>query len=141
MANLIGTDISTLAQRLEQIYIDEAWDQLSEAYSPEVLLDVHVPQWRFQIQGSEGAIEWFKNTTSHMKGFRVPWTRVTATESLIVLEWEVHADGDDGEHLCREVDLFHLEDGRVAHHVIFCTGMWDPATIARQRDEAPMVRW
>jgi hypothetical protein len=132
---------TTLAERIEHCYRNEDWTPMADIYKPDVLLDVHVPQWRFQLQGADAAIGWFTDTTDNMSGFRVAWTRLTATDQAIVLEWEVHAGSDDDDHLCRQIDLFHLDGGRVAEHVIFCTGMWDPATIARQRSEEPMVRW
>lgn len=135
------TSPTALAERIERCYHSKDWTPMADIYKADVLLDVHVPQWRFQLQGAAAAIGWFTDTTDNMPGFRVTWTRATATDKAIVLEWEVRAGSDDEEHLCREVDLFHLAGDRVAEHVIFCTGMWDPATIARQRREAPMVRW
>jgi len=47
----------------------------------------------------------------------------------------------DDDQLCRQVDILHGDGTRIQSHVIFCTGMWDQATIQRQRAEAPMVRW
>ena len=47
----------------------------------------------------------------------------------------------DGEHLCRQADVLHGEGNTITEHVVFCTGMWDAATVARQKAEAPMIRW
>ncbi len=141
MSGMTSVQTEGIAQALERAYVEEDWDRLGEVYRPDVLLDVNVPLWRFQLKGADAAVTWFKQTSGHFRGYRVPWTRVTASDELLVIEWELRTDGDDGENLCREVDLLRLDDGQVTEHVIFCTGMWDAATVARQRAEAPIIRW
>ena len=141
MSGVTSVQTEGIAQALERAYVDEDWDRLAEVYRPDVLLDVNVPFWRFQLKGADAAVTWFKQTSGRFRGYRVPWTRATASDELLVIEWELRTDGDDGENLCREVDLLRLDDGHVTEHVIFCTGMWDAATVARQRAEAPIIRW
>ena len=34
---------------------------------------------------------------------------------------------------------FRKRDGAVVEIVVYCTGHWDPATVARHAAEAPMV--
>jgi glycine/D-amino acid oxidase-like deaminating enzyme len=131
----------TLAQHVERCYRTENWDSLTEIYAPEVLLDVNVPSWRFQIQGRDAPIGWFKEQIARFENFRVTWVQATPTEDGVVVEWEMHTSEGDNEQLCRQVDILHGDGARIHTHVVLCTGMWDPATIARQRTEAPMVRW
>ena len=130
-----------LAQHVERCYRTEDWDGLAEIYAPEVLLDVHVPLWRFQIQGHAAPIGWFKEQIAHFDNFRVTWVRATPTQDGVVVEWEMHVGAGEDDGLCRQVDILHGDGSAIHTHVVLCTGMWDKATIERQRAEAPMVRW
>lgn len=135
------TTAATLAERVERCYRTADWDGLRNIYTPDVLLDVHVPEWRFQLQGPDALIGWIKEQTSQFTNFRVTWVRATPTDGGVVVEWEMHEGSPDDDHLCRQVDILHGDGQRVSEHVIWCTGMWDAPTIARQKAEAPMVRW
>lgn len=42
--------------------------------------------------------------------------------------------------LWREAHVFHTAGEAIAEHVVYCSGHWDPAKIAKQAAEAPMVR-
>src|SRR6266567_5455437 len=125
----------TLAQHAERCYQTEDWDDLAAIYAPDVLLDVHVPSWRFQLQGRDTAIGWFKEQVARFENFHVTWVSANPTEGGVVVEWEMRTGDDDNEQLCREVDILHGDGARIHTHVIWCTGMWDPATIVRQRAE------
>ena len=46
----------TLAQHVERCYRTEDWDSLTEIYAADMLLDVHVPQWRGVV------VEWEMRT-------------------------------------------------------------------------------
>ena len=131
----------TLAQHVERCYRTEDWDGLAEIYATDVLLDVHVPLWRFQVQGPNVVVDWYKEQISHFDKFRVTWVRATPMEGGVVVEWEMRTGEGDNEQLCREVDILHGDGMRIHTQVVWCTGMWDQETIRRQRAEAPMVRW
>jgi len=138
----MATKTETLTDRVEQAIQDLDLDPIRDLYHDDVVLDVHVPTWRFQAQGPDALLNWYRDTVSHMPNPRTVWTRATPTADGAIVEWELRV-GPEGaeEHLCREVDIFHTDGDRITEHVIWCTGMWDPATIARQKAEAPMVRW
>ena len=137
------TETETLVQHIERCYRTSDWDALAEIYTSDVLLDAQVPGWRFQLQGPDAVTGWWKEQVSHFDRFRVTWVRATTTDDGAVVEWEMRGGEPDSEHeyLCREVDVLHGDGERIHTHVISCTGLWDPATIARQKAEAPMVRW
>jgi hypothetical protein len=131
----------TLAQHVERCYRTQDWDSLAEIYRPDVVLDVHPPTWRFQLQGPEALIGWWKAQVANLENFRVTWLRATPTQDGVVVEWEMRAGEGDNERLCRQVDVLHGDGTHIELHVMSCTGVWDHATIKRQQAEAPMIRW
>jgi hypothetical protein len=135
------TTTAELADAVRRCYEAEDWGGLAALYAPDVLLDVHPPGWRYQIQGADAAAAQWKAILDQFDDFRVAWVRATPTATGAVVEWEMHTGRGDGEHLCRQVDILHGDGTRITEHVVFCGGMWDAATIARQKAEAPIVRW
>lgn len=132
---------TTLADTVRRCYETLDWDGLAALYAPDVILDMHPPGWRYQTQGAEAASAQWKAIISQFDDFRVTWVRATPTDDGVVVEWEMHAGHGDDEHLCRQADVLHGDGTRITEHAAFCTGMWDAATIARHKAEAPMIRW
>ena len=135
------TTTTELAERLEQAFKGLDLDSVRDLYDSDVILDVNVPGWRFQFQGPDAVLGWWNQTVSHMPKPRTVWTCATPTEDGAIIEWELRIGDTDESGLCREVDIVHTDGERITSHVLFCTGMWDSETIARQKAEAPMVRW
>ena len=135
------TTTANLADTVRRCYEKLDWDGLAALYAPDVLLDMHPPGWRYQMQGAEAASAQWKAIIDQFEEFRVTWVRVTPAADGVVVEWEMHTGHGDSEHLCRQADVLHGDGNAITEHVVFCTGMWDAATIARQKIEAPMVRW
>jgi len=117
------------------------WDAITDTYAPDVLLDMNLPTWRFQLQGREAAGQYFAEQTKGLRNLRTSQHRVFRTDDGVIIEEEMHFDGDDGEYLWRAVDIFRLDGNTVTEHTEYCTGCWPPDQITRQADEAPMVRW
>ena len=135
------TETTTLADRLVGALRDADWAGLTATYAPDVLLDMNLPMWRFQVQGREAASQYFGEQIARFVNLRSTQLRVHRADDTLVVEEEMRFDGDGGEHLWRAVELFRLDGEHVAEHTQYCTGVWAPADIARQADEAPMVRW
>jgi hypothetical protein len=135
------TTTTNLTETVRRCYEASDWDGLAALYAPDVLLDMHPPGWRYQIQGADAASGQWKAIIDHFEDFRVTWVRATPTDGGVVVEWEMHTGHGDGEHLCRQADILHAGAGKITEHVVFCGGMWDAATIARHKTEAPMIRW
>lgn len=108
-------------------------------YRADALLDANVPEWRFQLQGS-AAIRELLEHEEFAAGFRLAGWRAVPTAGGAVIETAVALSGPGGERRAREVHILHGSDGLVAEHVLYCTGIWEPATVERQAREAPMVR-
>jgi hypothetical protein len=135
------TTTTSQTDTVRRCYETQDWDSLAALYAPDVLLDMHPPGWRFQIQGADDVAAQWKAIIDQFEDFRVTWVRATPTERGVVLEWEMYTGHGDREHLCRQVDILHGDGAAITEHVVFCGGMWDAATIARQKAEAPMIRW
>jgi SnoaL-like domain len=138
---MTNTSTRDLADRVETAIKGLELESVRELYHPDVVLDVHVPGWRFQLQGPDALIGWYNEQVTHMPKPRTVWTRATPTADGAIVEWELRIGDTDESGLCREVDILHTDGELITEHVIWCTGMWDADTIARQKAEAPMVRW
>ena len=137
----MGTTTDTVTERLVDAMRRADWDAITDTYAPDVLLDMNLPSWRFQLQGRDAVRAWFAEELPKYPNLRTTALELHRGESSLILEAEMRFDGDDGEHLWRAVDLFRLDGDAVVEHVEYSTGPWSPDEIARQRAEAPMVRW
>lgn len=135
------TETTTIADRLVSAVRDADWDAVTSTYAPDVLLDMNLPMWRFQVQGREAATQYFVEQIARFTNLRTTQHRVHRSADTLVIEEEMRFDGDGGEHLWRAVDIFRLDGDTVAEHTQYCTGCWTPDVIERQGAEAPMVRW
>ena len=135
------TETTTIADRLVSAVRDADWEAITSTYAPDVLLDMNLPMWRFQVQGRDVASQYFREQVARFANLRTTHHRVHRGEDTLVIEEEMRFDGDGGEHLWRAVDVFRLDGDNVAEHTQYCTGCWTPDFIERQAAEAPMVRW
>ena len=108
------TTTTDLTDTVRRCYETLDWDGLAALYAPDVLLDMHPPGWRYQIQGADAASAQWKAIIDQFEDFRVTWVRATATDGGVVVEWEMHTGHGDGEHLCRQADILH-GDGEQDH--------------------------
>ena len=138
-----GSQVITEQQAITERYraAVEAGDveTLAGLYHPEVLLDAHVPNWRFQVQGRNAVAE---TTGTGLPGpgrFASFDVEPTASGDLLV-QFEWHQDGDHGGHLSRELHLWRLDGERIVEQVVFCAGVWDRQLQAQMADEAPLIR-
>jgi hypothetical protein len=134
----MSTDLLTVADRVVETFIEGDADALVDLCADDVLVDLVVPQWRFQIEGREmlrgGIAEEF------LPGRRVTWHRRTDTADGVLLELETWAPIDGEQRKWLAMNQFRIVDGVVVEIMQYCSGHWDAATIARQAVEAPMVR-
>jgi hypothetical protein len=111
-------------------------------YHDDALIDVNVPNWRFQVRGGGAGLQLLHDDEFAQPDRRLAFVRVTDTAAGVLLETETRfRDRADGRpRATREVHQLRLRDGLVAEHVVWCTGINDPETIRRQFDTAPMER-
>jgi ketosteroid isomerase-like protein len=134
------TATATLAERITECLRAGDYDRLAELYRPDALLDSNVPYWRYQLQGPRAILAQLREEEGSLSGWRCTGLRATATEDGVVVETEVRFDHEGEERLWRDVHIVHTDGQAITEHVIYCCGIWDAATIARQQAEAPMVR-
>jgi predicted SnoaL-like aldol condensation-catalyzing enzyme len=114
---------------------------IAERYAANVLLDMNVPMWRVQLQGRDAASQVLDEQLSELRNLRTTWVRATNAGDTVVAEYELRWDGADGEHLSRAVSIFRLANGQIVEHSDYCCGEWTPEDIAKNKAEAPIVRW
>jgi ketosteroid isomerase-like protein len=132
---------ATITDRLVDAFRAADWEAITDTYAPDVLLDMNLPTWRFQLQGRDAASKYFIETTKRFRNLHLVGLEVHEAGNTLVVEEEMRFDGDGGEYLWRAVDIFRIDGDAVVEHVEYCTGCWPPEQIARQAAEAPMVRW
>ena len=130
--------VQQVAERFMSAIERNDFAALEALFTPDALLDVNVPAWRFQRQGPRDVIgqfrEWYPQPP-----VSVNWRATPMEGGVIVQADERKVEG--GEELYyRFVYLASLDGDRIAELVLYCTGPWDQATVERQRREAPMVR-
>lgn len=133
-----GAATATLVDELVARLAANDFEGLVELYRADAVLDANVPHWRYQLQGRAAIAAQLKQEAP--PGARVTSVRPTVTERGVAVEIEGRFGEGSDERLWREVHLFATDGAAVTEHVIYCTGLWDAATIARQAAEAPMVR-
>lgn len=116
------------------------FDGLTTLYTDDALFDAHVPNWRFQVRGrgeiAEQMKAWFQ-LPGRFHDVHEEWT--AAGEPLVRFEWR-EREGSSTQIVSREMQLWRLNDGRIAEQLVFCAGRWDVALVERMAAEAPLVR-
>ncbi|MBW3664731.1 MAG: hypothetical protein KY469_16655 [Actinobacteria bacterium] len=109
--------------------------ELAAILTDEAVLDMNVPEWRFQVGGGQAISAAFAD--SFPAGFRTTGSRREATPTGAVVEY----DGWDVAHdtYYRHLVWLELHGTRISRLTLYCTGGWDTQTLERQRREAPMV--
>lgn len=136
------TTVSTMAliERITACLEAGDYESLATLYRPDALLDANVPEWRYQLQGPSAILQLFREEEMTLADWRLASSRAATMADGVVVEAEVHFDHEGEERLWRNVHIVHTDGESITDHVIYCTGIWDAATIKRQRVEAPMVR-
>jgi predicted SnoaL-like aldol condensation-catalyzing enzyme len=115
--------------------------RIAERYSGNVLLDLDMPMWRVQLQGREAASQVLEEQLAELPNLRTTWVRATDAGDTVVAEYELRWDGPEGEQLSRAVSIFRLAGDQIVEHSDYCCGAWTPHDIAKNKAEAPIVRW
>ena len=114
-------------------------DGVARVLADDALLDAVVPTWRFQLQGRD-AIRDLLAEEEFVPGRRVAVAHRTPTADGVLVEIETWAPSHGEERMWREILHVRVDGDAVTELVVYCSGIWDAATIARQAVEAPMVR-
>lgn len=93
-----------------------------------------VPEWRFQMQGSDAISPWLNQ--AQPGGCTVASWRADATEHGAIVEIEQHL----GEEISRNIHRLDVRGGKIVEWTMYCTGNWSAETQETHRREAPMIR-
>jgi len=107
-------------------------------FTPDVLCDLNVPQWRLQALGLEESVALRK--AGHPMSGRVPRSRFDVTSSGFLLEVEEEWEQGGDTWYCRELIRADVTDGAVSAITVYCTGDWDSALVARHAAEVRLAR-
>jgi ketosteroid isomerase-like protein len=132
------TGARTIAERYRTAVEAGDPEGLAKLYHPDALLDAHVPNWRFQVQGRHAIVEHTCRPPAP-GGFTSFTAEPTASGDLLV-EFEWRQQPDEGGAVMRELHLWQLQDGRIVEQRAYCAGIWSQELQARMADEAPLIR-
>lgn len=129
-----------LASAFHEAYLRGDPAPLTRCYDDDVLADVFVPQWRFQVRGKADLLAALAGEELGLPGHRLTRFRSTPTEDGVLVEVEVRSRVDGGEQLWQTLHRARLRHGRIVEHVVYCTGHQDTAVIERQVTDAWLSR-
>ncbi len=134
------TDTDDLAVRYRDAVERQDLTTLATLYHPDVLLDAHVPNWRFQVIG--------RTEVARITGGALPGpgrferfdAEPTADGDLLVqFQWRQHSEVRTGA-LARQLHVLRVEAGRIVAQTLFCAGVWDPELQQQMATDAPLVQ-
>lgn len=105
---------------------------------PDALLDINVPQWRYQIRPAEALPNLQANTEMPDRAVTVGYYEQTNDGGVV--EFQIRGAYQGEQVLIRELWTVRTDGDKITEWIMYCTGPWDAATIARQRAEAPMIK-
>jgi hypothetical protein len=107
-------------------------------FAPDVFLDLSLPHWRVQCQGTEAAFGVREDSHPFPGRVRVEALDSTARGFLIQFE-ERWVDGGQRWY-CREQIHAVVTDGRISELSVYCTGDWDEAVQASHAAQVRLLR-
>jgi len=128
--------IETLSRRFAETFETQAAPP--DLFTDDVLFDLNVPVWRFQLQGRDA---WATQLQHIVQGdVRIHVRQTVPTAAGFVAEHE-EEQVVDGELLtARRLWICRVQEGRIAEVTGYCSGEWNAALRERQAREAPMIR-
>lgn len=111
-----------------------------DVLTPDVFVDLNVPLWRMQAQGTEAFESLIREETDD--GQIIHDHRVVPTPTGFVLEYDGElTHKESGQNLYfRNMWLCEIRNGRISEVTVYCTGEWDEQARRTQAEEAPMLR-
>jgi hypothetical protein len=104
-------------------------NQLSDGlFAEDLVLDMNVPLWRFQLSGADAMTEMLAADAPHGRRFEEhAWV---PTPDGFLLNWAWRTNGGEG-HYSRGVTIVELTGARISRVTVHCSGDWDADTEAR----------
>lgn len=102
-------------------------------FAENLVLDMNVPLWRFQLSGAAAMTEMLTADAPH--GRRFEEHNWVPTPDGFLLNWAWRTTGGES-HYSRGVTVVELTGSRIGRVTVHCSGDWDPDTEARQARQA-----
>ncbi len=100
----------------------------------DVRCDINVPEWRFWMSGAESVAAFLAAEEFH-EGYRIAHSVIRPADEGAAVELEAHFRRGGEKCLAREVHLLRSGPGGISELTVYCTGVWDAATIQRHAAE------
>lgn len=133
------TTTTSLADAVTTALLAGDADTIADLCAEDVLTELIVPQWRFQL----GDRESIRHALAHeefLPGREVVWHQRTDFADGVLLELETTAPMQGESHRWFALTKFRFAGGQIVEIVQYCSGLQDAATQARNTAEAPFVR-
>jgi predicted metal-dependent enzyme (double-stranded beta helix superfamily) len=130
----------SLVDALRDAYLERSSASLLRHYDDHVIADVCVPTWRFQIKGRDNLAQLLDREELGLDDQRLLSLRAVPTFDGCVIEVSVRFRQGTETRLWRDLHVLRWRDAKVVEHLVYCTGHWDAATIARHGVEAHLIR-
>ena len=124
-----------MSQRFAEVF--QTLDAGENLFSPDVLFDLNMPVWRFQLQGPMAFESQLKQIVEGE--VRIDILRTVPTTSGFVTEHEEHQNVHGQDLTSRRLWLCEVQRGQIAGVIGYCSGQWDEELRARHAVEAPMI--
>jgi hypothetical protein len=129
-----------LADAVRTAYLTQDAAPIAAWYADDVIADLCVPAWRFQLRGRDQLVALLATEELGLPDQRLTSFRALPLRDGVVVEAAVRFTHDNATRAWRDLHVLRTRDGRVVEHLAYCTGHWDAAAIAAQEATAPMVR-
>jgi len=133
-------DVRPLADAVRAAYLENDAAELAGWYAEDVIADLCVPAWRFQVRGRDPLLELLAREEFGLPDQRLVSLRTLPLRSGVVVETAVRFSHGNETGAWRDLHVLRTRDGFVVEHLAYCTGRWDATAIAAQETTAPMVR-
>ena len=99
-----------------------------DAWSPNVVLDATVPNWRFSVHGADAVraeySRWFHDSATFESLRRIP------VPSGEVVDYGLSWTEDGVPHALHHVHVLDVVDGRIVADTVMCGGRWPASLLA-----------
>jgi hypothetical protein len=107
-------------------------------FSPDVFVDLTVPQWRMQAEGVEGAFHIRED--DHSQPGKVRVEALDRTSRGFLLQFEERWEAGGQQWYCRELIHCIVTDGWISELAIYCTGDWDEAVQRQHAEQVQLIQ-
>ena len=108
-------------------------------FTEDVVTDMNVPLWRFQLRGARSVAAQLEQDGPHQRVFEEHDVTHTPDGFLVQFAWRTKPGPGYDSHYSRGVYIATVTGGLISRITVHCSGDWTPDDEQRQRDEAPMV--